>query len=81
MASLLKASTELQAKANGKGKFKAIINVDESENRKPRKDKVLLICSRGVTQRHRHLMRDLEVLLSHTKKGEDDHSLREGFWS
>ena len=90
MASLLKASTSLhdaaqRAKSKGKGKGK----VDENSNMidgegqgevegevksKMRKDKVLMLCSRGVTQRHRHLMRDLEVLLPHTKKGESSLS-------
>lgn len=66
MASLLKASSELRA--NGKGKSKAVEEGAKTTT-KPRKDKVLLICSRGVTQRMRHLMRDLEVLLPHAKKG------------
>ncbi|CDZ98192.1 RNA-binding protein required for biogenesis of the ribosomal 60S subunit [Phaffia rhodozyma] len=35
---------------------------------KRRKDKVLMLSSRGVTQRMRHLMGDLEVLLPHVKK-------------
>lgn len=35
-----------------------------------RKDKVLMLSSRGVTGRMRHLMNDLEVLLPHIKKGE-----------
>ena len=69
MASLLKASNEIRKDAKGKGKGRA----DDSSEVAPvkmRKDKVLMLCSRGVTQRHRHLMRDLEVLLPHTKKGE-----------
>ena len=73
--SMLKAATELNSpRFNGKGKAKASV-VDladgdgDSAKTKPRRDKVLLICSRGVTQRMRHLMRDLEVLLPHTKKG------------
>lgn len=35
-----------------------------------RKDKVLMISSRGITGRMRHLMLDLETLLPHLKKGE-----------
>ncbi|KAL7425068.1 Ribosome biogenesis protein brx1 [Cryptotrichosporon argae] len=35
---------------------------------KRRKDKVLLLSSRGVTQRMRHLINDLEALLPHVKK-------------
>ena len=67
MASLLKASNEIRKEAKGKGKGKA--EDAEVAPVKMRKDKVLMLCSRGVTQRHRHLMRDLEVLLPHTKKG------------
>lgn len=74
MPSVLKAATDVQRrKDKGKGKSKAETNGDEvvkSENKhKPRKDKNLLISSRGVTQRMRHLMNDLEALLPHTKKG------------
>ncbi|KAK4686531.1 ribosome biogenesis protein BRX1, partial [Tremellales sp. Uapishka_1] len=65
MASLLKASTEIHNK--GKGKEHGETNGDV-EKVKRRKDKVLLISSRGVTQRMRHLMHDLEALLPHTKK-------------
>lgn len=47
-------------------------DVEEGEEKKDkrRKDKVLMLSSRGVTQRMRHLMHDLEVLLPHIKKGE-----------
>lgn len=58
--------------SNGKGKGKAVIEDEQDATRpksKARKDKVLMLCSRGVTQRMRHLLRDLEVLLPHTKKG------------
>lgn len=71
MASLLKASNEIhdkQLSKRAKGKGKAEDGADTPA--KMRKDKVLMLCSRGVTQRHRHLMHDLEVLLPHTKKGE-----------
>lgn len=74
MSSVLKAATDVQKrKDKGKGKSKAEANGEEevrTENKqKPRKDKNLLISSRGVTQRMRHLMNDLEALLPHTKKG------------
>jgi ribosome biogenesis protein BRX1 len=73
MPSVLKATTEIQRrKDKGKGKSRAE-NGDEATasepKTKPRKDKNLLISSRGVTQRMRHLMNDLEALLPHTKKG------------
>ena len=78
MPSVLKAATEVQKrKDKGKGKSSSNGDIEEkvasasSENKmKPRKDKNLLISSRGVTQRMRHLMNDLEALLPHTKKGE-----------
>jgi hypothetical protein len=74
MASIYKASSELKRKAGDKGKGRARDDdgeiVSQEVEKKARKDKVLMLCSRGVTQRHRHLMRDLEVLLPHTKKGE-----------
>ena len=46
-------------------------DVDMSEPPKKRRNKqrVLMLCSRGVTQRMRHLMNDLEVLLPQVKKG------------
>ncbi|CAD6577111.1 MAG: Ribosome bioproteinsis protein brx1 [Tremellales sp. Tagirdzhanova-0007] len=74
MASLLKASAKIQSRSKSDSKGQAASANDENETDKvkatgkPRKDKVLLICSRGVTQRMRHLMRDIEVLLPHTKK-------------
>ena len=87
MASLLKASAKIQSRSKSDSKGQAASANDENETDKvkatgkPRKDKVLLICSRGVTQRMRHLMRDIEVLLPHTKKGgtarlvEQDHRI------
>lgn len=56
----------LAAAEKAKNKDKA----GPSEGAKPRKDKVLMLSSRGVTQRMRHLMRDLEALLPHVKRGE-----------
>ena len=70
MASLLK--TQEANATKGKGKRKADnMDVDVSEKLKPKRNKqrVLLLSSRGVTHRMRHLMSDLEVLLPHTKKG------------
>lgn len=37
---------------------------------KPYKQRVLVTCSRGISQRQRHLMQDLLNLLPHAKKGE-----------
>lgn len=78
MASILKAqkanASKFEVKENGKGKRKADdMDVDEQELSAPKKKKnkqrVLLLSSRGVTHRMRHLMNDIEVLLPHVKKG------------
>mgnify|MGYP002717617458 FL=1 len=37
---------------------------------KPYKQRVLVTCSRGISQRQRHLMMDLLSLLPHAKKGQ-----------
>lgn len=75
MASLLKASEKIQAdraiKGN-KGKKRAAedeAGPSSSAVEKKRKDKVLMLSSRGITGRMRHLMLDLESLLPHVKKG------------
>lgn len=45
-------------------------NKSPSPNKKKRnKQRVLLLSSRGITHRMRHLMNDLETLLPHVKKG------------
>ncbi|CAK9781995.1 putative ribosomal large subunit assembly and maintenance-related protein [Cutaneotrichosporon oleaginosum] len=66
MASVFKATESLQKKS--KGKKRAAADEKAGVVEKKRKDKVLLLSSRGVTQRMRHLMADLEALLPHTKK-------------
>lgn len=64
-----------RAIAKGKGKRKAEqMDIDEpaggTEPKKKRnKQRVLLLSSRGVTHRMRHLMNDIEALLPHVKKG------------
>jgi hypothetical protein len=42
--------------------------VEKAQQR--RKDKVLMLSSRGITGRMRHLMLDLEAILPHLKKGQ-----------
>lgn len=37
---------------------------------KPFKSKVLILCSRGITYRMRHLMTDISNLVTHGKKGQ-----------
>ena len=72
MASVLKAQEKNARKANAKGKRKAdAMDVDEQPTQKrPRnKQRVLLLSSRGITHRMRHLMNDIEALLPHVKKG------------
>lgn len=49
-----------QSRPNGKGEAQLV---------KRNKQRVLMLSSRGVTSRMRHLMKDLECLLPHTKKG------------
>ena len=70
MASLLKTQEANAAKKKGKRKADDV-DVDFSEEPKPKRNKqrVLLLSSRGVTHRMRHLLNDLEVLLPHVKKG------------
>lgn len=70
MASLLKTQEANAAKRKGKRKADDT-DVDISEEPKPKRNKqrVLLLSSRGVTHRMRHLMSDLEALLPHVKKG------------
>lgn len=81
MASMLKVQTANAAKASAKskGKRKAdgaeideVMDVDgpAAPKRKRNKQRVLLLSSRGITHRMRHLMNDLEAILPHVKKGE-----------
>jgi ribosome biogenesis protein BRX1 len=78
MASVLKTqksnASKAAAKANGKRKADAMdidesLNSEEITKRKRNKQRVMLLSSRGVTHRMRHLMNDLEALLPHVKKG------------
>ncbi|KAF8921022.1 ribosome biogenesis protein BRX1 [Mucidula mucida] len=74
MASILKAQKKNAAQADLKGKRKAdAMDIDDeiaASAPKPKKNKqrVLLLSSRGVTHRMRHLMSDIEALLPHVKK-------------
>lgn len=78
MTSVLKAqkANALKADAKGKGKRKADdMEVEEGTVETPapkrirNKQRVLLLSSRGITHRMRHLMTDIETLLPHVKKG------------
>jgi len=73
MASVLKAQKSQAEKADKKGKRKAdAMDVDEAPEHGPKrmknKQRVLMLSSRGITHRMRHLMNDLEALLPHVKK-------------
>ncbi|KAG6865937.1 hypothetical protein C0991_010438 [Blastosporella zonata] len=74
MASILKAQKANASKADSKGKRKADdMDVDQdtevlAPKKKKNKQRVLLLSSRGITHRMRHLMNDLEALLPHVKK-------------
>lgn len=75
MASVFKAGTAATTAAQGsKGKRKAS-EVEETSTQpaKPvrrNKQRTLILPSRGVTMRMRHLVNDIESLLPHSKKGE-----------
>ncbi|KAF8629998.1 hypothetical protein AX15_003169 [Amanita polypyramis BW_CC] len=69
MASVLKVQKANAVKAEGKGKRKAdVMDVDEQPVQKKNKQRVLMLSSRGINHRMRHLMNDLEALLPHVKK-------------
>src|SRR5260221_1691891 len=67
------------AELKSKGKRRAVEMEADDENgeaeiqaptqKKKNRQRVLLLSSRGVTHRMRHLMNDLEALLPHVKKG------------
>jgi len=67
------------AELKSKGKRKAVemelddetgeVEIQAPAQKKKNRQRVLLLSSRGVTHRMRHLMNDLEVLLPHVKKG------------
>lgn len=77
MPSVLKAqeANASGAAANAKRKRKSdAMDVDDEPGPTPakklkNKQRVLLLSSRGVTHRMRHLLNDLEALLPQTKKG------------
>jgi ribosome biogenesis protein BRX1 len=81
MASLVKAgkaNAERKKLSEGKRKLEAEeddeMEVDEAETpappkKKRNKQRVLMLSSRGVTHRMRHLMNDLEALFPQIKKG------------
>lgn len=81
MASILKAQKVNESKRKGKrkaddldGDVSMLEGGEEGEGQvvkkvKRNKQRVLLLSSRGITHRMRHLMNDLEALLPHVKKG------------
>lgn len=56
--------------AAAKGKRKATEEDNAVASAPKNKQRVLILPSRGVTMRMRHLVNDLEALLPHSKKGE-----------
>jgi len=67
-----KAEAKAEEKFNGKRKANAM-DMDEDQpvtKKLKNKQRVLLLSSRGINHRMRHLMNDLAVLLPHIKKGE-----------
>jgi ribosome biogenesis protein BRX1 len=72
MASVLKAQKANASKGKRKADYMDVDNDASAEaqvKRKKNKQRVLLLSSRGVTHRMRHLMSDIEALLPHVKKG------------
>lgn len=70
MASLLKTQGANATKRKEKRKADDVdLDAPEEPRLKRNKQRVLLLSSRGVTHRMRHLLSDLEVLLPHVKKG------------
>jgi len=73
MSSILKAQKANAAKAESKSKLKRKADDmdvdDEAQPKRRNKQRCLLLSSRGVTHRMRHLMSDLEALLPHARKG------------
>ena len=81
MAPVLKVhgqDTAITEKRKGKRKVDDLNEDEEGDNvpitkspnkKKRNKQRVLLLSSRGITHRMRHLMNDLETLLPHVKKG------------
>jgi ribosome biogenesis protein BRX1 len=74
---------EGNTKVNGKPEAKrpreedeemADIDMSGPPKKRRNKQRVLILSSRGVTQRMRHLMNDLEALLPQVKKGGSGHS-------
>ncbi|KAF9053086.1 Brix domain-containing protein [Panaeolus papilionaceus] len=81
MASILKAQKANATKADSKSKGKrkademdvdgegdAVMGEEKKKKVLRNKQRVMLLSSRGITHRMRHLMNDLEVLLPHVKK-------------
>ena len=62
------SSSDSVALSGRKSLLKSKITVKEHSVTKKYKQRTLLISSRGVTYRYRHLMQDLGNLLPHTKK-------------
>jgi hypothetical protein len=54
---------------NEDGEGDNVPNIKSPNKKKRNKQRVLLLSSRGITHRMRHLMNDLETLLPHVKKG------------
>lgn len=66
-ASAMSVFSDIEPKfSNGKGKQR---EVAKSDNGKVFKQKTLILCSRGITHRMRHMMKDLGALLPHSKTG------------
>ena len=72
MASLHASAQKALARSKGRKGLDQEVDEheDDTQPRLRNKQRVLLLSSRGITYRMRHLMNDLEVLLPHVKKGQ-----------
>ena len=59
------AASDMDGDGDGDGD----VSASTASKMKKNKQRVLLLSSRGITHRMRHLMNDLEALLPHVKKG------------
>lgn len=74
MATLHAKAQRVMAKSKGKRKADEMdidtpTGTGDQPKKKRNKQRVLMLSSRGVTHRMRHLMNDLEAILPHIKKG------------
>lgn len=68
-AEQLHNQSEEGSESEGESEEEAELIPQAITNKTENKQRVLILASRGITHRYRHLMSDLQVLLPHSKKG------------